>query len=319
MAAGDLIRKDAWHLSVACSDPTTPAKGAPVRFGYFTGVALTAEGEGGNAATETSVDFGPNVWDLSVKGVDGSGNSAVAVGDPIFYVDADTPKLSKKASGYLFGHALEAIDSGSTDTIKVLKSPVIGSGAYGSGGVDSTQLATGAVTAAKLATTLKTGYIPLDITSVRIIATNAIQNTTEGGVPDGNTDPILARVNGATDKALRLTWAAASVVEVQFAPVAKPADLDGASNLTVHLMLAKDTNTDTSATVDIQVFDGVGDTECGAATAALAAATLAEYSATVSAANLGDHPGFLNISLVPSAHDNDAIYLYAAWIEYTRA
>lgn len=319
MAAGDLIRKDAWTLAVACSDPTTPTKGAPVRFGYFTGVALTAEGEGGNAATETSVDFGPNIWDLSVKAVDGSGNATVSVGDPIFYVDADTPKLSKKASGYLFGHAMEGITSGATDTIKVLKSPVIGSGAYGSGGVDSTQLASNSVVASKLSATLGKGFIPLDLNTVRLISTNAIQNTSEGGLLDGNTAPILQRVNGATDKALRITWAASASGEVQFAPVPKPPDLDGAAALTVHLMMAKDTNTDNTVTVDIQVFDGVGDTECGEATAALAAATLAEYSASVSAGDLGDHPGFLNISLIPGTHTTDAIYLYAAWIEYTRA
>lgn len=319
MAAGDLIRKDAWTLAVACSDPATPTKGAPVRFGYFTGVALTAEGDGGNSATQTSVDFGPNVWDLSVKAVDGSGNAAVAVGDPIFYVDADTPKLSKKASGYLFGHALETITSGETDVIKVLKSPVIGSGAYGSGGVDSTQLATGSVVASKLSATLGKGFIPLDINTVRLIGSNVIQNTSEGGLLDGNTAPILQRVNSATDKALRIVWAASVSAEVQFAPVPKPPDLDGAAALTVHLMLAKDTNTDNTVTVDVQVFDGVGDTECGAATAALAAATLAEYSASVSAGDLGDHPGFLNISLVPGTHTTDAIYLYAAWIEYTRA
>lgn len=60
------------------------------------------------------------VYDLSVKGVDGSGNSAVAVGDIIYYVTADTPKLSKKATGVKFGYALAAITSGSTATIPVL-------------------------------------------------------------------------------------------------------------------------------------------------------------------------------------------------------
>jgi len=136
---------------------------------------------------------------------------------------------------------------------------------------------------------------------------------------DGNTAPSLARVNGATDKALRVIWAAGSSIECQFPPVSKPPDLDGATALTVHLMIGKDTNTDTTVTVDVQVFDGVGDTECGAATAALAAATLAEYSASVAAGDLGDHPGFLNISLVPGTHTTDAIWLYSAWIEYTRA
>ncbi|RJQ04826.1 MAG: DUF2190 family protein [Bacillota bacterium] len=110
-------------LSVVCSDPAAPNSGDPVRVGSFTGVAITDEGDGGNAATNTSVDFGVGVWDLSVKGVDDGGNSAVAVGDAIYYVDADTPKLSKKSSGYFFGIALETVNAGATATINVLKLP----------------------------------------------------------------------------------------------------------------------------------------------------------------------------------------------------
>ena len=317
--ATNLIIQDAEILSVVCSDPTTPTTGAPVRYGYDTGVALTDEGEGGNSATTTTVDFGERVWDLSVKGVDGSGNSAVAVGDQIYYVDADTPKLSKKTAGYLFGTAMETVSSGATATINVKKSKSPGSGAVGAGTVQESNLASASVSAVKLSATLIKGFINLDITTARLISANVVQNTTEGGVPDGNTAPILQRVNSATDKALRLTWAASASGEIQFAPVAKPPDLDGASSLTVHLMVAKDTNTDNTVTIDIQIFDGVGDTEAGAETAAIASATLAEYSSAISAGDLGNHPGFLNISLIPGTHTTDAIYLYAAWVEYTRA
>ncbi len=44
----------------------------------------------------------------TVKGVDDDGNSAVALGDPLFFIDGDTPQISKKASGLFFGYALEA-------------------------------------------------------------------------------------------------------------------------------------------------------------------------------------------------------------------
>lgn len=116
--AKNLIYHGADGLPVTCSHPTTPASGDPVRFGEMTGVAVNDEETDG----KTVVDFeAGKVWDLSVKGVDGSGNSAVAVGDKIYYVDADTPVLSKKATGRFFGFAMEAITSGSTDTINVLK------------------------------------------------------------------------------------------------------------------------------------------------------------------------------------------------------
>lgn len=319
MAAGDQYTGHGWQRSVVCSDPTTPAKGDPVRFGFMTGVAVTAEGGGGNSATKTTVDFGPAEWYLSVKGVDGSGNSAVAVGDVIYYVDADTPKLSKKTTGYPFGIAKETVGSGSTATIIVEKMVSPGSGAQGAGSIGETELADGAVTFAKLGSAERVGFIPLDITSLRIIASNVIGNTTEGMLLDGNTAPSLQRVNGATDKALRVIWAASSSIEVQFPPVPKPPDLDDGAVLEVHLMVGKDTNTDNAVTIDIQMFDGVGDTEAGNATAALATATLSEYSASIAAADLAAEPGFLNIALVPGAHTTDAIWLYAAWIEYTRA
>ncbi len=108
---------DVGPLSVVCSHPAAPNSGDPVRYGVFTGVALTDERADGT----TSVDFRERVWDMSVKGLDGSGNSAVVVGDALFYVDADTPVLSKKPAGYLFGFAMEAINSGATATINVLK------------------------------------------------------------------------------------------------------------------------------------------------------------------------------------------------------
>jgi hypothetical protein len=149
--AKNIIYEPGDKLSVVCSNPATPASGDPVRYGNLTGLALTDEGDGGNVATETTVDFGPFVADLSVKGVDDNGNSAVAVGDALWYVDADTPKLSKKSSGYFYGIALEAVGSGLTDTINVLHIPSPGTGTLAAGSIGSTQLASSAVIPAKLA------------------------------------------------------------------------------------------------------------------------------------------------------------------------
>lgn len=88
--------------------------GDPVVAGQLSGVA-TIDADSNNQAT---VDT-EGVYDLSVKAIDGGGNSAVAVGDAIYHVAADTPKLSKKNTGVLFGYALEAINAGATDTINV--------------------------------------------------------------------------------------------------------------------------------------------------------------------------------------------------------
>ncbi|PKN91100.1 MAG: hypothetical protein CVU44_21015 [Chloroflexi bacterium HGW-Chloroflexi-6] len=115
--AKNLIYNGCDGLAVTCSDPATPVSGDPVRFGEKCGVALDAE----QADGKTVVDFTQgHVYDLSVKAIDGVGNSAVAFGDKIYYVDADTPKLSKKNTGRLFGYAWETVTSGGTDTIQVM-------------------------------------------------------------------------------------------------------------------------------------------------------------------------------------------------------
>lgn len=170
-------------------------------------------------------------------------------------------------------------------------------------------------------------FIPLDIAALRDIASNAIQNlAAHGGVLASDSTPILQRVNGATDKALRVVWAASDSNEAQFPPIPWPPDLDPTENVIVHLLLARDTGTD-DCTIDVQAFEVAvtgsayaGDTEMGSATTALTAtATIQEKTVTLSASNIAGHPGCLHLSLVPAAHTTDAISLYSAWIEYTRA
>ena len=102
------------QLSLVVTDPASPVSGDPVRFGEIVGVATTDERTDGT----TSVDFA-GVYALSVKGIDGGGNSAVALGDKVFYVDADTPKISKKATGRFVGFALATVGSGLTATVNV--------------------------------------------------------------------------------------------------------------------------------------------------------------------------------------------------------
>ncbi len=313
--ATNIVRDPSYIRSVVVSDPTTPTSGAPVRYGERTGVALTNEGEGGNGATETTVHFGSFSGNFSVKGIDGSGNSAVAVGDAIFYVDADTPKLSKKASGYFFGFAEATVGAGSTATIEVTHADA---GAW-VGSVATGDIATGAVTAVKLATTLKTGYIPLPLTAWRIIATNdiAAKNAADGGTISLDTDPTLKRVNGATDKKIRLAWAATSVIEIAFDFVYPP-DLDDAANVEVHILAAMEAANDTPV-IGISFFEAVGDTNAGGNTAAITGTTVTEYSVAIAHANVGATPKAASIGIIPAAHGTDALYIYGAWIEYTRA
>lgn len=140
------------YLSVTCSHPAAPDSGQPCRIGSLTGVATTDERTDG----KTSVDFGPAVYDLSTKGVNDAGNSAVAAGDALYYVDGDvddgTGFLSKKDSGFFIGYALEAVTGGSTATIRVLINGLVQAGTADIGGIiGAAQLEDESVTTAKLA------------------------------------------------------------------------------------------------------------------------------------------------------------------------
>lgn len=277
---------DGQRIAVAVSSPTTPASNDPVRYGRLTGVALAAKD---STSGLTSVDFGSRTWDLSVKAIDDTGNIAVAVGDRIYYVDADTPKLSKKASGTFFGIALEAITSGSTDTINVMH--------FGQ--------------------SVSSGFLPLSLATARLISSNDIPNTAgDAGVLSSNSAPALARVNAATDKKLRISWAASGVVGVTW-NIEYPADLDGTQPVTVNLLCAMAGATDTP-TIAVNYFEGVGDTNAGGNTAAVTGTTVTKYSRTIAATDVGEYPNAASVELVPAAHGTDALYLYGAWIEYVR-
>lgn len=112
--ATNVVHEHGDQLDVVVDHPTSPKSNDLVRVGEKVGVALTDEREDGL----TTVKFNGTA-EVPVKGVNGSGNSAVAVNDQIFYVDADTPPASKKATGRLAGQAMATVGSGTTATILI--------------------------------------------------------------------------------------------------------------------------------------------------------------------------------------------------------
>lgn len=117
--ATNLHMKDGRYLYEAATAPATPASGDPVLIGQIPGVALVDEGDGGNDTGETTIDTG-GVYNLNVEGVDGSGNSAVAVGDILYYDAAATVKINKDVTnGVRFGYALGTVGSAATGVIPV--------------------------------------------------------------------------------------------------------------------------------------------------------------------------------------------------------
>jgi predicted RecA/RadA family phage recombinase len=122
--ATNQVFKPGWQLSVVVSHPTTPTSGAPVRYGTLVGIALTDEGEGGNTATQTTVDFGPGIWDLTVDDNLGTG---IAVGDALYYHDTGTGTGSVNVNNdptgaqAFFGYAMETVSANATTEIQVMK------------------------------------------------------------------------------------------------------------------------------------------------------------------------------------------------------
>lgn len=121
------MRNEKFHTSrfanVTVTAPATPVLGGPVRVGTKTGVATRLEGSDG----KTSVDYGPFVVALAVIGKNSGGNSAVVYGDQLFLNSAAT-EISKDDTGYWFGYANGAVDSGATTTIDVDVQPGTGPG-----------------------------------------------------------------------------------------------------------------------------------------------------------------------------------------------
>lgn len=93
--------------------PSGTESGQPVAVGQIPAVALTNRDANGNATCQRDGSYL-----LSVKGENGSGGSAVAVGD-IIYIEPTARTLSKIATGVRFGYALGAVNSAATVVIEV--------------------------------------------------------------------------------------------------------------------------------------------------------------------------------------------------------
>lgn len=124
--ATNIVYDNASQLSLTVEHPTAPVSGIPVRLGPLTGVALTDEGDGGNAATKTTVMIGIFVADVLVDDDVGSG---IAEGDEIYYQDTATGSPTTNLNNNsttpeaFFGIALEAVGAAATTRIKVLHFP----------------------------------------------------------------------------------------------------------------------------------------------------------------------------------------------------
>jgi predicted RecA/RadA family phage recombinase len=110
--AKNIVHEIGDALGVVVTHPAVPKSGDPCRVGQCPGVALIDEDPDDGL---TTVKFN-GVALLSVKGEAG----AIAVGDIVYYDDADAVHLNNSSSGNIrFGYAWGVVGNGATATIPV--------------------------------------------------------------------------------------------------------------------------------------------------------------------------------------------------------
>ncbi len=100
-----------------------------------------------------------------------------------------------------------------------------------------------------------------------------------------------------------------------------PDDLDGSANVEVHFLAAMSGATDTPE-MTMEAYFNAGDTDCaGADDEVDGAAVLTEYLNVLALADVPDGPAHLTIIMNPKDGQLGTadLYLYAIWLEYTRA
>lgn len=167
---------------------------------------------------------------------------------------------------------------------------------------------------------LGVGFIPLPLEAWRAISSNDIPvkaiASGGSGILGKDTTPILERINAATDKGLRIDWAASDSTEIAQG-IVLPNDWTTGGVANVKLLLYKNTNTDATVTMAVGWWEGKGGSNLGAASAALSFTSTVTL-VTVPITTVVAYPNVAQLNLIPGTHTTDAIYMLASWVEYTR-
>jgi hypothetical protein len=176
---------------------------------------------------------------------------------------------------------------------------------------------------------LKRGFIPLDILAARaqsssgemlgasVSATGGNLVNAIGGLLNLNSTPIL-NFNSSLNRSPTLTWASGVVTPITFPPIPIPPDFSSAGGLSIHAMAERASDNASNNVLDFRFWANQNTSEKGT-TGTTMTTTPAEYSITVSSAEVGSHPGTWAVGLVPGTHTNNAVFVFGAWIEYERA
>lgn len=232
----------------------------------------------------------------------------------------DDGEISDTSSGSAIGQALEAATAAG-DIVEYIPFGVISTTAatvsYADAGGQTTAATMEAVGAELYTDVLSSqNCIPLPLANFKETSSFDVGNAAaNGGVLASDTTPILEAINGATDGCQRLAWAASNNDQITVQTILPP-DIDVTADLVLHVRIASAATTD-AVGFTVDSFFNEGDTKVVDTTTTNQTATYAEKIATIAAADVPAGAQTITIGLTPVAHTTDAMYLTAAWLEYT--
>ena len=274
---------------------------------------LNIAANGGLLATDTTPTF---------NYTNGATDSALRLGwaaanvDPLIF-QVGIPSDYDEASDITF-YVLAAM-AGTTDTPTLTLATFFD---VGDTAVADTTAAVTGVTAARYAATIAAADIPAAAMTASIEITPGAHGTDilyiyavwmEYTV---EATPKLATINGDTDSAFAVTWAASDVTPVAF-QIPVPAEYDETANITVTLYGKMGGATNTPV-VSLDTYFDVGDTKVEDDTTAFGS-TVALETATIAAADIPASAVTMTIEMTPGAHTTDTLILYAVKVTYTVA
>jgi len=234
---------------------------------------------------------------------------------------AASGKISDASSGSAIGQAVEAATADG-DLIEVAPYNVQSSTAgtvsiADAGGFTSTATVEAALQEIYQVLVSAQSFLPISLMNLREVSSMAVGNAAaNGGLLASDTTPILKPINGGTDGAQILEWAASNndPVAVQ---IPLPPDLDDTADLVVHTRI-KSGGTTNAVGFTVDSWFDEGDTKVTDTSETNQTTTWAEKITTIAAADVPSGAQTLTLSLTPVAHTTDTMSMSSVWLEYKK-
>ena len=193
---------------------------------------------------------------------------------------------------------------------------------FAAGEIAAADLASSAVTAAKLDATLRHGIIPLSLFSAKFISSTGGEafTTISAGFITTATSPSLQVVT-TTDRSNYINFTSGGALGIQFPSVVIQPDFTTPGAINLKVLAARGSTLDTGGTnpcLTGGLWFNKGDTELSSNTGRITSTAPSTYSVTFSSGDLAGFPGVIAPRLTSVASTNDAVQLWGAWLDYTK-